>query len=320
MRQTIGDVVRNLRVGKGLTQEELCDGICSASTLSRIENGTQYPTRLIFTLLAEKMGVDRYIYEDYVGDYDYEIYELTVRILACLEKGETEKAETYLDSLRYLTDEGAELESKAECIYRFVELLSASIDYNKTRRNEEDTESIELHQYGYYLYEEMNRLLETCEGLDFKRGSAVIDKMEIRMYNLMGYAKYIQGDYKNAIDIWISLIDNYRKRSFEGADFPKEMAALYCNTGAALTSLGMYEEAEAFLERGLRLCFDGGGLRLVNRILHNRMYCFRLKGDKNRAYINLAFSKAICTCLKNDILKEEKILRIPNTPYIIQIF
>jgi transcriptional regulator with XRE-family HTH domain len=39
-----------------ITQEQLCDEICSAETLSRIENGSQNPSRDVYELLMERMG------------------------------------------------------------------------------------------------------------------------------------------------------------------------------------------------------------------------------------------------------------------------
>ena len=48
----VGEVLRKCRLEKGITQKELCEGICSISTLSRIENGEQHPTRSVFNMLV----------------------------------------------------------------------------------------------------------------------------------------------------------------------------------------------------------------------------------------------------------------------------
>ena len=37
----LGDCIREQRERLGVTQEELCEGICSVPTLSKIENGRQ---------------------------------------------------------------------------------------------------------------------------------------------------------------------------------------------------------------------------------------------------------------------------------------
>lgn len=39
----LGEYVKQRRLDLGLTQEQLCDGICEPMTLSRLENGKQTP-------------------------------------------------------------------------------------------------------------------------------------------------------------------------------------------------------------------------------------------------------------------------------------
>ena len=52
-----GETVREARKRCGLTQEELAYGICSVSTLSKIENGKRQPHILTFEALMQRMGV-----------------------------------------------------------------------------------------------------------------------------------------------------------------------------------------------------------------------------------------------------------------------
>ena len=41
---TFGEVIRNIRRQKGMTQEVEAEGICSVSSLSKMENGSQSPS------------------------------------------------------------------------------------------------------------------------------------------------------------------------------------------------------------------------------------------------------------------------------------
>lgn len=52
----LGDIIRMNRRALSITQEQLCDGICSVETLSRMETGKQNPGRDIYELLMERMG------------------------------------------------------------------------------------------------------------------------------------------------------------------------------------------------------------------------------------------------------------------------
>lgn len=88
-RYRLGDMVRMTRKSLSITQEQLCDEICSVETLSRIENGSQNPSRDVYELLMERMGRIRdraysmlsvsdlkvleqmKLFEDYIRQYDF---------------------------------------------------------------------------------------------------------------------------------------------------------------------------------------------------------------------------------------------------------
>jgi transcriptional regulator with XRE-family HTH domain len=55
-RYRLGDIIRLTRKSLSITQEQLSDEICSVETLSRIENGSQNPSRDTYELLMERMG------------------------------------------------------------------------------------------------------------------------------------------------------------------------------------------------------------------------------------------------------------------------
>src|SRR5690554_3724668 len=89
----LGDIIRMNRRALSITQEQLCDGICSVETLSRMETGKQNPGKDIYELLMERMGrIRERAYsmlsisdikildqmkqlEDYIKLYDYEAAE-----------------------------------------------------------------------------------------------------------------------------------------------------------------------------------------------------------------------------------------------------
>ena len=58
----LGEYIKQRRLDLGLTQEQLCDGICEPVTLSRLENGKQTPSRNRINALLQRLGLpdDRY--------------------------------------------------------------------------------------------------------------------------------------------------------------------------------------------------------------------------------------------------------------------
>ena len=59
----IGDFIRETRIRKGYTQEEVSYGICTPASLSRIENGMQTPGRYILDKLMERLGMENSVFK-----------------------------------------------------------------------------------------------------------------------------------------------------------------------------------------------------------------------------------------------------------------
>lgn len=55
-KMLIGAYIKQKREDKGLSQDALCEGICSRSNLSRIENDDQTPSFTLLEKLFEKLG------------------------------------------------------------------------------------------------------------------------------------------------------------------------------------------------------------------------------------------------------------------------
>lgn len=53
----LGEVICQRRLELGLTQEELCEGICEPMTISRFENGRQTPSRNRIKALLQRLGL-----------------------------------------------------------------------------------------------------------------------------------------------------------------------------------------------------------------------------------------------------------------------
>lgn len=82
---TIGDMVFDTREARGYSQEELSFGICSTSSLSRIENNSQVPGKRLFDALMQRMGVSASIYSAFVSRREMEIYRLIQELVWRLE-------------------------------------------------------------------------------------------------------------------------------------------------------------------------------------------------------------------------------------------
>ena len=70
----VGDFLRETRLRRGYTQEEVSYGICTPASLSRIENGAQKPGRLILEKLFERLGTENNLFNSFVSREEMELY------------------------------------------------------------------------------------------------------------------------------------------------------------------------------------------------------------------------------------------------------
>ena len=55
--RTIGDLIYRSRVDRNITQKQLCDGLCSVQTLSKIESGERMPDVFLLEYLLQRLGL-----------------------------------------------------------------------------------------------------------------------------------------------------------------------------------------------------------------------------------------------------------------------
>lgn len=85
----VGEIIKQRRIEQGLTQEELCEGICDPVTISRIENVKQPPSRSTADALLQRLGIsDSRYYFTFCGDIgeDIERVHQVERLLASVER------------------------------------------------------------------------------------------------------------------------------------------------------------------------------------------------------------------------------------------
>lgn len=79
----LGEYVKQRRLDLGLTQEQLCDGICEPMTLSRLENGKQTPSRNRINALLQRLGLPDDRYFALLSKNELEMEALKKEIVAC---------------------------------------------------------------------------------------------------------------------------------------------------------------------------------------------------------------------------------------------
>ena len=70
MSKSLGILLRNLRKIQGINQKDLSRGVCSLSTLSRLESGEREPSKIVFDALISKLGKNSNKWEMILSEND----------------------------------------------------------------------------------------------------------------------------------------------------------------------------------------------------------------------------------------------------------
>ncbi len=78
---TLGHIIRDLRSEQKITQTMLCQGLCSKSTLSKIENDTLQPDIALVETLLQRLGLSERIFVFWGNEKEVKLHDLKFRII-----------------------------------------------------------------------------------------------------------------------------------------------------------------------------------------------------------------------------------------------
>lgn len=130
----VGDFLRETRMRKGYTQEEVSYGICTAASLSRIENGAQKPGRLIMEKLFERLGTENNLFNSFVSREEMELYSAIQELIRNITDKDISKIESQVDVVELMTKDTTELEH--QCLYFAKGELARQRDENNDKAME----------------------------------------------------------------------------------------------------------------------------------------------------------------------------------------
>lgn len=111
----VGDFLRETRLRRGYTQEEVSYGICTPASLSRIENGAQKPGRLILEKLFERLGTENNLFNSFVSREEMELYSAIQELVRNITDDDVAKIEKQIEVVEKLAVNTTELEH--QCLY-----------------------------------------------------------------------------------------------------------------------------------------------------------------------------------------------------------
>ena len=262
---TFGEVIRNIRRQKGMTQEEVAEGICSVSSLSKMENGSQNPSSQKFQQIMERLGESGYSYARFFNEKDYERNRKKQMLLEALEFDRRDLAEELLwEFYREGTEDILEKQFlQGMQLFWQEKYLCPMKDYGK--------QCLEILQ---------------MTNLSFRPGGKAkeqpaLSHMELLLLNNAGLGYFWEKQYPKAAEIFLQMYRMTKEMSHKETEWKKQKAAVCANLALVLMKLGRYQEAWDYLQRGMRCVECQGGVWLYLQMLYIRREWYLQMGEEH---------------------------------------
>lgn len=275
----IGDYIRDTRLRRGYTQEQLSFGICTTASLSRIETGAQAHGKHILDALLERLGIGDKIFDVLVSKDDMVIFEKIQDVTRSIARADYDQLETQIEELEQLVEK----KNRSNLYLQYLTFAKGMLRYGRGGTYEEvvklfmDAIHMTLPNFDGVTPNE-NNLLTFHE-------IAIIDNIAT-MYaeqNMMEQALRLGYWLKQYMEI--KFVDGKEKT----ARYPMILYNL-CNW---LGNMERYEEAKEIAEIGVNFCIEYGNLVAFPRLLFNKACALATLGDRKEATSIFKQSEAI---------------------------
>lgn len=233
----LGDIIRMNRRALSITQEQLCDGICSVETLSRMETGKQNPGRDIYELLMERMGRIRERAYSMLSISDIKVLDQMKQLEDYIKSYDFKMAEAILlDLKKRLGDSILDRQ--------FLIRVDSIISYRLERINTDE--------FLKRLLKAIRLTIPLNESLSLSNWPLSINETRIVINISTAYAK--KGDYKRCIKI-LEEANNAMKQSYMDKQQRVDLQVVIINNLAKWYGvIGQHNKAIKISKEGVRIC------------------------------------------------------------------
>lgn len=249
----VGEVIRRTREGLGITQQELCEGICTVETLSRIENGRRSPNRANFQALMERMGKSGEKYMPFVHSGDMETIVEAMDINIAFARHQYKETERMLEKLR----KKISLEDNVN--RQFVEKTQALIDYSLGRIDAKEKRERLINALHYTVPNYKDGVLPV----------GIYSRHELMICCNIACTYSDEGDEDTAIEM-LRQVENYFNTVHVSMDERViTQVLMMSNLGQCLGIRGDTEKAIKIEENAIEMCLERGNCSILDALLYN---------------------------------------------------
>lgn len=289
----LGDYIKQKRLDLGLTQEQLCDGICEPMTLSRLENGKQTPSRNRINALLQRLSLPDDRYFALLSKNELEMEALQKEIVAC---NVTEQVAEGFEKLAQFEALAAPDDQIAQQFALRSRVLLGRLEGRYT-----PMEQITLLMQAIRL---------TVPRFDLENiESFLYTKDEITIINQIGLAYSDDEQNKKAAEIYYQLLRYVRKHFKETITLIGVLPLVLYNYARVLDLCGRYEEGAALAKEGQDACIQYGHYQFLSGFLEIYAECCFFLGRTNKSAKAYRQAYYLCELIGNkenlDITRKE---------------
>jgi len=291
----LGEVIKRRRLELGLTQEQLCEGICEPITISRLENGRQTPSRNRLNALLERLDMPTDRYFALLSKHELEVESLHKQITALNVRFSQSREEEQQTVRQEALLAHKELESIADAddmISRQLILRSRVI--------------LGKHDGPYSYDEQKSLLLEairlTCPSFDLDSiGSGLYSTEEIKIINQLALVHVYADERIEAIEIYSQLYKYIQKHFHNIPPTRAHLCMIAFNYSRELGRVGQYKKAVQIAEEGKRVCLDYGHYLPLSGLLDVLAEGYHYLGDDTKSKDYFYQTYYLCKALDDEL-------------------
>ena len=273
----VGEYIKSHREKQRITQEELCAGICSKSTLSRLERGKQTPGRDKLCALLHRLGLPEDRVFVVVSEHDAEIQKLKKSIKA--------------DVIEFEKMEQVDRPQLRERFMAKLNQMEALVDEDDVinRQYILSTQVTLGTPDGPYTPAQRRRLLEkairmTVPGFQLAKVESFRYRLEeMTLLNMLARTFSMEGKREEATDLYRRLLQNIEKNSCEMEDYGPIFCLVAYNYAINLTLAGEYNEALSLAERGQQTSIHYSFYLFFPGFLATQAECWFFLGNREKS-------------------------------------
>lgn len=273
----LGETIKQRRMELGLTQEELCEGICDPVTISRIENGRQTPSRNRINALLQRLGLPNDRYYALLSKHEMELdslrKELHHRTTYFEQASDEIRNSARLRALETLQKLEAIMDADDQITRQ--QILSNRVTLGNTDGPYNCEERLNLLMEAIYLTVPRFDLKEICE--------RHYTTDETRIINQIAATYAMAGQRNEAINIYSQLLNYVQKCNQYLARYAGQLALITYNYSINLALEKCYEEAIEIADLGRCTCIEYGHYQFLPGHLAVMAECYYFMGETERS-------------------------------------